>query len=225
MFRYATVGMVCLLAGAARAQSPTPSAAAIVAAKPVIAMEQPLPGDFWTYEVRDDISGKIGAARSYVVTEVTATEISIRSSVVGKDGSEGFSIFDKSWNLKSLPSWKYEPHDGLGIHSPLVVGTSWSFEGHDIFTEKGNTWKRFGRSKVVGQESITTKAGTFDTFKIETSVSRQMTNDPTRKTELTVQTWYAPVIDHYVKRVFVSRVNNHLMVNNAIELVDYGRKK
>ena len=33
---------------------------------------------FWTYEVRDEISGKVSAVRKNFVTEVTPTEISVR---------------------------------------------------------------------------------------------------------------------------------------------------
>jgi len=37
-------------------------------------------------------------------------------------------------------------------------------------------------------------------------------------------TWYAPAINHWVKRTVVSRVDKHLLVNNTIELTEYGRK-
>jgi hypothetical protein len=44
-------------------------------------MEEPLPGDFWTYEVRDEISGNVTATRTNVVTEVSSSEISVRYSI------------------------------------------------------------------------------------------------------------------------------------------------
>jgi hypothetical protein len=43
--------------------------------------------------------------------------------------------------------------------------------------------------------------------------------------EITQQTWYAPSIDHWVKRTFVSRGNGNLLANNTVELIEYGRKK
>jgi hypothetical protein len=55
--------------------------------------------------------------------------------------------------------------------------------------------------------------------------SRRPTNDPTRKMEITQQTWYAPSIDHWVKRTIVARGNGNLIANNSVELVEYGRKK
>ena len=102
-----------------------------------------------------------------MVTEVTATEISVRFNIQGKPEG-GFNVYDRSWNLKSAAPWKYTPHDGSGIQSPLKAGASWKSEGDDINNSNGNIWKRSGRSKVVGQETVTTKAGTFETIKIET---------------------------------------------------------
>jgi len=225
MFRCAVIGTVCLLAASALARSAGDSAApSSPAPKPVVAMEEPRPGDFWTYEIRDEITGKISSIRTFVVTEVTPTEISVSVHIEGKD-NVGLNVYDRSWNLTSAPPWKYQPNNGEGIVSPLKVGASRSFEGHNVNAETGNVWKRSGRSSVTGQETITTKAGTFDTFKIERSASLRPTNDPTRKQEITVQTWYAPAIDHWVRRTFVSRMNAHLVVNETSELVDYGRKK
>ncbi|SRR6266536_2862855 len=226
MYRYVIMGVVCLLAGgvpARAANDAPPPAAASAAAKPVISMEEPLPGDFWTYELRDEISGTVKAVRNDMVTEVTATEISVRFNIQGKP--EGLNVYDRSWNLKSAAPWKYQPHDGPGIQSPLNAGANWKSEGDDVNAGNGNIWKRSGRTKVVGQETVTTRAGTFETFKIETTFLRRPTNDPTRKMEITQQTWYAPSIDHWVKRAFTARGNNHLIANNTIELVEYGRKQ
>jgi hypothetical protein len=225
MHRYLLTGVICLLAGSVHAQGANDAPAAAPApTKPVISMEEPLPGDFWTYELRDEISGAVKAVRNNMVTEVTATEISVRFNIQGKP-EEGFNVYDRSWNLKSAAPWKYTPHDASGIQSPLKAGASWKSEGDDINNSNGIIWKRSGRSKVVGQETITTKAGTFETFKIETIVNRRPTNDPTRKMEIIQQTWYAPAIDHWVKRTQIGRGNGNLIFNNTVELVEYGRKK
>ena len=227
MYRYLMMGVICLLAGnvqARAANNAPPADSAPAAAKPVISMEEPLAGDFWTYEVRDEISGTVKAIRKNLVTEVTATEISVRFDVQDKP-VDGFNVYDRSWNLKSSAPWKYQPHDGSGIQAPLKAGANWKSEGDDVNASNGNIWKRSGRTKVVGQETVTTKAGTFETFKIETTFLRRPTNDPTRNMEITQQTWYAPSIDHWVKRTFVSRGNGNLIANNSLELVEYGRKK
>lgn len=96
---------------------------------------------------------------------------------------------------------------------------------NNINSATGAVWRRSGISKVVGEESVTTKAGTFDTFRIETTFAGTNVNNPTLKNDVTSTTWYAPAIDHWVKRTFVSRANKHLRINDVTELVEYGRKQ
>ncbi len=189
-------------------------------------MEEPRPGDRWTYELRDEITGRITATRENVVTEVTPTTISVRSKKIGDNNAEeGFTIYDRSWAVVEARPWRYQPNDGSGIQSPLEVGKTWPVRTNNINSANGNVWRRSGISKVVGQETVTTKAGTFDTFKIETTFTGTNVNNPTLKNEVTALTWYAPAIDHWVKRTFVSRTNKHLQISNVVELVEYGRKQ
>jgi DUF3108-like len=233
MLRYAVLGMIGLVANSAWAQqappqaetsAPSLSAAPVQHSKAVVSMEEPLPGDHWTYEVRDEITGTVSATRANVVTEVTPADISVRFKIVGTS-NEGLNVYDRSWNLINSEPWRFSPSDGTGIQAPLTTGKTWTFEANEINAGNGNIWKRSGRSKVVGPETLTTRAGTFETFKIETIYSTHSVKDPTRKNEVTSQTWYAPAIDHWVKRTFVNRANKHLSVDNTIELTEYGRKQ
>jgi hypothetical protein len=231
MLRYAAVLLVSLVTNSAWAQqAPAPAAAppdAATSAKPekvVVPMAEPKVGDRWTYEVRDEITGAITATRENVVTDVTPAEITVRYKNLGNN-NEGFNVYDRSWNVVEDRPWRFSPHDGTGIQSPLAVGKTWPVQTNNINSANGNVWKRSGTSKVVGQESVTTKAGTFDTFKIETSFSARNANNPTLKNEVTSLTWYAPEIDHWVKRTFVSRANKHLQISTLIELIEYGRKQ
>jgi hypothetical protein len=89
---------------------------------------------------------------------------------------------------------------------------------------QGLSFKRSGTSMVIAQESITTSAGTFDTFKIETSYSMRNANDPTKKFDFKLVTWYAPAINHWVKRISTTRSVGNLRDNSSVELVEYGRK-
>lgn len=232
MFRSAVFLAMCLVATSALAQQPsapatTPSAAETSTAKAVVPMEEPLPGDHWTYDIRDEITGRITATREHAVTEVTPTQISIRSRKLGATNNkeDGFAVYDRSWNLVEAAPWRYAPNDGSGIQSPLTVGKTWPVRTNNINSANGAVWRRSGISKVVGEESVTTRAGTFDTFKIETTFTGTNVNNPTLKNDVTSTTWYAPAIDHWVKRTFVSRTNKHLQINNLIELVEYGRKQ
>jgi hypothetical protein len=225
----AVLVMVSLSIGCAWAQqSPSPAdepSSASPPLKAVVSMEEPLPGDHWTYEVRDEITGAVTATRENVVTEVTPKEVTVRYANLGTNNNDGLNIYDRSWNVLENRPWRFSPHDGSGIQAPLAVGKTWPVKTNNINSANGNVWKRSGISKVVGQESVTTRAGTFDTFKIETTFTGTNINNPNLKNEVTSLTWYAPAIDHWVKRTFVSRADKHLQTSTTLELVDYGRKQ
>ena len=186
-------------------------------------MEDVQIGDHWTYEFRDDITGDVKSILTNTVTDVSGSQIGVKIARVG-NANAGYLTFDRSWNLVNNGDWRYTPHDGGGIQAPLVAGKTWSFKGTDLNSTAGFVGKRSGTSKVIAQESVTTPAGTFDTFKIETSVQIQSSNDPTKKVQVVQQTWYAPAIDHWVKRSFVSRSEARVREKTSVELVEYGRR-
>jgi hypothetical protein len=224
--RVILVGLLALLAPGAVAQEtdsdPTPVPPTFAEPPSVIAMQEPQPGDHWAYETRDEITGKLTGPSTSTVTEVTPTEISVRASTAGID--TGFNVYDRSWNKKSGGIWKYSPNDGMGIKSPLRDGAGWAFKSEAV-SEHGIVWVRSGSSKVLAQEKIMTKAGLFDTFLIETAFSLRRNIDTSNsRTEVTLRTWYAPTIDHWVQRTYAVRTDGHLRTNNTYELVAYGRK-
>ena len=211
----AVVGLMSLIVGCVSAAA-APSS--------VVPMEEPQPGDRWIYEIHDEITGEKLATREVVITEVTPTDISARFRLVGTANNEGFTIYDRSWNVKTNQPWKYSPNDGTGVRLPLAAGKSWALKSTDTNSTAGVSFKRSGTVKVVAQESVTTRAGTFDTFKIETSYQSQNANDPTKKAQVMIQIWYAPLIDHWVKRSFVSRSDGRVRERSTVELVEYGRR-
>jgi hypothetical protein len=222
----ASVVALACSAGCAYAQTPPSEAAPAPAAAPassVEPMEDPQTGDHWTYELRDEITGDIKSTFLQTVLEATANEISVRATIMGNPNN-GFLTFDRSWNLINNGIWRYSPNDGTGIRTPLAAGKSWPLKSNDVNTTAGATWKRSGTAKVLGQESITTKAGTFDTFRIQASFQLQNNNDPTKKLQITQNTWYAPAIDHWVKRTSESRQDGQLREKSTVELIEYGRR-
>jgi hypothetical protein len=226
MFRrcfFATFGML-LSASALTAQ--TPNAAPAPAATESTAqetMEDPQTGDHWTYEVRDDITGDIKSTFTRTITDVSATDITIRDASVGNPNF-GYGNYDRYWNRTSNDTWRFSPSDGGGIRTPLAVGKTWSVKGNDLNNTAGGGWKRSVTAKVVAQESVTTRAGTFDTFKIEMSFVLQSAQDPTKKSQEVVQKWYAPAIDHWVKQTSVMRSDGHVRSKTSMELIEYGRR-
>lgn len=185
---------------------------------PPVAMADPAPGDHWAFEVRDEIIGSVRLTSEFAITEVTPKQIGGRVTIAGKPTAVAF---DHLWNRLSDGAVHFEPNDGSGIQLPLVVGKTWDFKGH-WGTANGN-WSVAGTSKVAAHESVTTAAGTFETFRIETaSVVRDQAN-PSTTMERRILTWYSPAIDHWVRRDTVSKVSGHLKDSIAMTLVSYGR--
>jgi hypothetical protein len=232
--RFLLAAMLCLFSGSAFAGDPAsiaPSAEA--AAKPNDAaavppsttpeMRQIAVGDHWSYDLTDEISGEIKRRTTLTVTDISPNDVTTRTERVGTD-AVGIIIYDSSWNVIRNGSRRFSPNDGSGIELPLQVDKAWNIRS-DRIDPTGVIWKKVGRSRVTGKEKIATKAGEFDTFVIETKFSVQNLNDPSRKSEATVQTWFSPDVNRWVKRSTVFRVNGHVLQDYVIELTSYGRKK
>ncbi len=224
MFRryfLAIVGLV-FSASVLTAQTPNPSPAPAAAdSSAPEKMEEVQVGDHWTYEFHDDISGDVKSVLTHTVTDLTDSQIGISVTRAGNTSS-GYQTYDRSWNLIKSGVHRYSPSDGTGIQAQLATGKAWSIKSNDI--NGGFTAKRSVTSKVIAQESVTTPAGTFDTFKIETSIQLQNSNNATDKAQAVIQTWYAPTVDHWVKRNIVTRSDGRVRANNTVELVEYGRR-
>jgi hypothetical protein len=181
-------------------------------------------GDRWTYEVRDEISRELKYTVTYTITELTPSEVAVRVQSEPYSQGDGILVFDRSWNQKHNPSWTFSPNDGRGIKMPLTVGNTWKFSGDQRRTGYGTTFKSVGTSKVVGMESITTGAGTFEALKIETSINTHNANDASKRFTSTLTTWYVPSIDHWVKRTEKSTFSGRVRSDDSWELVEYGRR-
>ena len=87
MFAHITKATCLLLAlhTIAFAQPVAPGAgnASVPATEQPESMEQPLLGDRWTYEVRDEITGNLKFTSTHLITDVTPSEISVRVEVLG----------------------------------------------------------------------------------------------------------------------------------------------
>jgi hypothetical protein len=228
MLRPSVLATIALLASASLAPAQTPSSqppapASTESSDRPASMEEPEMGDRWTYEIRDQIAGELRSTVTSIVTDVSAKEIGMRLTFLGKPNF-GFQTLDRSWNFVENGDWRWTPNDGTGIQAPLAVGKTWSIKATDTNRTGGFSWKRSGTSKVTATESVTTQAGTFEAFKIVTSIQLQNTNDPTKKVQVEQQTWYVPAIDHWVKRTIVTRSDGKVRDSTSQELIEYGRR-
>ena len=203
--------------------SQPPASAPTESASQQETMEDPQIGDHWTYELRDDVSGDLKSTITHTITDITPAEISVRLAVLGRPHG-AYHTYDRAWDLINTDTWRSTPNDGTGIRAPLAVGKTWSFKSTNSNTSSGVSLKTSGTSKVTAKETLATRAGIFETFKIETSYESRNSNDATKKYLSEQQTWYAPAINHWVRRTHVSRSEGKVRDRSAAELVEYGRR-
>lgn len=182
-----------------------------------------LPGDRWVYEVTDELTGDVKLTTTVVVLDVSEKEINTRVSVRGAERPRQI-VFDRSWNRIDDSVWKYRPSDGTGVVSPVQVGNDWRFESRATHFQNGTALTSTGQSKVVGEEKLTTSAGTFDTFKIETTMRQVNSNDQTKAATVTQTLWYAPTINRWVRKTYKVQMEGRLRDSQTEELTDYSRK-
>ncbi len=179
-------------------------------------------GDRWVYDTKDELTGDPKDTYTEVVTEVSPNEIVTNWTFSGKPGSVPV-IYDHDWERKDNIVWKFKPNDGQGVRLPLAVGKTWRVQFDARNTQTGVNFRSSLSSKVVGKETITTSAGTFETFKIERTGSQFRTTDPSRNFELHTVVWYAPEINHWVRRTVTLKYQKHITSSTSEELSDFSR--
>jgi hypothetical protein len=180
-------------------------------------------GDRWSYDIKDALTGDLRLAVTIVAAEINEKEIITRTSVRGKDRPNTI-VFNPDWGRIDDGLWKHRPSDLLGIKTPLQIGKQWRAEGNSTNVQTGVAMQTSGLAKVVGQEQITTPAGTFDTFRVELTVRQINTKDQTKSTTLTVVVWYAPAINRWVRKNTEVRFEGRLRDSFSDELTEYSRK-
>jgi hypothetical protein len=180
-------------------------------------------GDRYTFDTKDEITGEPKGTYTSVVTEVTDKEVVTVNTFRGRAG-QAMIVFDHNMDTVDDSVWKYSPNNAQGVHLPLSVGKEWRSQYDAKNMQNGVILRSSGTAKVVAQETVTTQAGSFDTFKIEYHILQHNTVDPTRGSETEIVTWYAPKISRWVRRTFAFRVEKRLRSSTSEELVDFSRK-
>jgi hypothetical protein len=176
-------------------------------------------GDRFIYDTKDEVTGEPKGSYVAVVTEVSDKEIVSSISVPGKPGSR-IIVYDRNLNRIDDST----SNDGQGVRLPLAVGKTWRIEYEARNIQTSAISRTTGISKVAGQETITTPAGTFETFKIELHLKSYNPVDQTKVYETDLVTWYAPEINRWVRRTFVNRFDKRLRSSTSEELADLYRK-
>jgi hypothetical protein len=179
-------------------------------------------GDRWEYDIRDDLTGDLRQAITVVVVEINDKEITTRVSSRGKDRRQTM-VYDLDWGRIDDGAWTLRP-SGIGIKRPLQVGKEWRSDANAINSRSGVVMRATGAAKVVGQEPVTTPAGTFDTFRVDMTVRMINTRDQTRSETWTFVLWYAPAVNRWVKRKAEWRSEGRLRDSYSEELTEYSPK-
>jgi hypothetical protein len=180
-------------------------------------------GDAWVYDRRDDLTGYPMNTFTSLVTEVSPQEI-VTSAIFRGNSGRGLVVFDHDWNRTIDNMVKYKPNDAHGVHLPLAVGKQWRVEYTSSNSQNGVNMKATGLSKVVGEEMLTTDAGTFDTFKIDRETREFNTADPSKLWEVQMLMWFAPSINHWVRRSVVMKFEKRVRTSSTDELIDVIKK-
>ncbi|HLH95497.1 MAG TPA: hypothetical protein VKW08_10310 [Xanthobacteraceae bacterium] len=179
-------------------------------------------GDRWVYESKDESTGYPKDTYTFIVTSVSNDQIVTSMTVKGKTGSP-LITFGRDWSVVDNGLWTFKPNSGQGIPLPLAVGKEW----HKQFEAKNNQSGAFMKgsivAKVVAQESITTSAGTFDTFKVNIQEREFNTADPSKSFESEIVTWFAPQVNRWVRRTTLVKSDKRTRSSTSEELADFSR--
>ena len=104
------------------------------------------------------------------------------------------------------------------------MGKEWRSNYTTRSTQAANT-KSTSLSKVVAQETVTTPAGTFETFKIDRQVKEYHTADPSRYQDIQMLMWFAPQINHWVRRTFIVKQEKRTVSGTTDELINIVKKQ
>src|SRR5262245_17102399 len=187
--RWRSILAAVLLFGAGTASAEPPDLAGVLA------------GDRWLYDMTDELTGEMKHTISVVVIAVSDKEILARVSSRGVERPRQVAS-DRGWNRIDDEVWKLAPTDGAGVEMPLQVGKEWRFEHNAKNLSNGVTLRTTGQSKVVTEEKVTTGAGTFQTFKVETTMRHVSSSDPTKAATVKNTLWYAPTVNRWVRRTY-----------------------
>jgi hypothetical protein len=104
------------------------------------------------------------------------------------------------------------------------MGKEWRFETQALNFQNGTTLSGAGQSRIVAQEKITTPAGSFDTFKVETTIRQVNSNDQTKTATVNITFWYAPSVNRWVRKTQQMSIEGRVREASTEELTDYSRK-
>jgi hypothetical protein len=176
-------------------------------------------GSYWNYEFADAITGK----RSVLESIMTETNV-IRFNTRGLDNIM-IVEFGPAWSIARAGNTRYTPAQHW-MPGEFRVGARASWEGQQTTLGPqgwSNPKPQKCESQITGREMLTTKAGRFDTYRVEVNCHRFPSVGATQaENHEHYIRWYAPGIDHWVKQEWEMRSNDdRLAKKTSISLIEY----
>jgi hypothetical protein len=157
------------------------------------------------------------------VTEIASSgEISVRNRVTDaktQQGSTALITYDRNWRLKEDAAWRNAPpNETTGVPDGLALNKTWNYARKAKRLSPPLEVKFAGSGKVAAWEQVTLPDGaSYDAYRIEfTEAVTPVVNN--RKFEYRLVEWYAPSVNHFVKRTYESRQNGKL-TDQSVELL------
>jgi len=146
--------------------------------------------------------------RTWAITRVTPA---------GIHATENGEPLAMTPELNVLESPRTRESNPRALSFPLEVGKRWSYSSDWLFKAKGSQGTIRSEVAVVGHESITVPAGTFDAFKVVAKGWLGGTSpiNSQYNAEMTTTYWYAPAARAVVKSV----THNPYLGPSTVELV------
>jgi hypothetical protein len=121
-------------------------------------------GSYWNYVNTDEIKGTKSILET-TLTEVNGDERVIRPNLRGQNPGNAM-VCDKNWGVVEAGAYKYHPNNGQGVPEPLQIGAK-SKANVTFSTQSAAGWSKprplSVEAEIVSAETITTKAGEFET--------------------------------------------------------------
>jgi uncharacterized caspase-like protein len=189
-------------AKAAKAPSPAPAGAAMGKPRSVPASAPPAlaAGDTWTYRMRDLLQ-QTERSVTMQVKEIRGTE------VLWKDGAKG-DLLGNFTRSKLNDVWRtYTPSTQLYVF-PLNPGAKFSLTAVEEFEGQGKAFDHEITFNVVGEEDVTTPAGTFRAVKLMRTLKWTQREKPENTGVNTFTYWYSGQVKRWVAQDQVHRTRS-----------------
>jgi hypothetical protein len=154
-------------------------------------------GDQWVYSKTNNLTKQVEWTYQSRVSGVSAEGYRIESKRLDKDAPLDSPLYDLDWNrvggTYSPPRREYS--------FPLAVGKTWETKYSWMTNDQRGEITYSGAVKIVGWESVTVAAGSFQALRLESEVWWRIGGDGRTGRDVTIY-WYVPEVKRFVKSHF-----------------------